>query len=779
MVLLAIAAGWFLGAGLTAFAAAPWWTGGLTAAAATPWAVARWGHRGWVLAAVAAMLALAGGWRLATAHDQPPPALLAYRGARITFEGVVEGEPSYGATTRRYTVRAERLLAPENRPIDGRVLTVVTQYTELAPGERVRLAGVLQQPRSSPEFDYAAYLLQRGIVGELYRPRLERLGERVGAGWQRAPSEARATIEWALGQALPEPEASLAAGILVGRDEGMGPELRERFRRSGLAHLVAVSGSNVALVTAAAFALLVPLVGRRWAAAPAAFAALAYAAAAGGDPPVVRATIMAGIFLAGLAIGRPQAGLPALGLAAVAMTAADPRLLDDVGFQLSCAATAGLIAWFPWADTILARMLTAARLAWAVPRPLRSVAALTLCATLATAPISWATFGTLSLVGPAANVVAEPLFVPAFVCSAAAAAAAILWEPLERPAGLLAYVPLRAIVWTAETLGGEPWAAVDLPSPNHLAMLAMTALLLALGWLAARRRPLPAEGPVVGPHGRWARRVLVGALAGGAGAFAALTLTAQIPGPGVLQVAFLDVGQGDAILVTTPNGHDVLVDCGPSGLVLLREIGEVLPPWDRTIDRLLVSHPQADHVGGCAALAERYRIRSGTGWNGEASTGEAWSALAREVPNSEVLVAGTEWQVDGVTFRVVWPPAGVEFDEPNDASLVVEIVYGDVRILLTGDIEAAAQEAIAGAVGPINVLKVPHHGSATSRPGFFAAMAAEAAVISVGAGNPYGHPAPATLRALARAGSAIFRTDEQGRITMLSDGKRVWFETER
>lgn len=778
MTLLVLAAGWFLGAGLAAYAAAPWWSGALAAAAGTPWAASRWGRKGTLLALAAAAAAMSGGLRVAAWQAEAPPDLLAYRGERITIEGTAEPDPGYGETTRRYTIRAERLLAPEERPITGRVFAIVGQYTEFAPGEQLRLTGELRAPRSTPEFDYERYLLERGIVGEMVRPRIERLGGREGAAWAMAAADLRAAIEAGLGTALPEPEASLAAGILVGRDEGMGRELREHFRRSGLAHLVAVSGSNVALVTGAVFALLVPLVGRRRAVAPAAIAALAYAAAAGGDPSVLRATIMAGVFLAGLTIGRPQAGLPALGVAAVAMTLAQPRLMSDAGFQLSCTATAGLIAWYPWADALLARGLRALRLEWAVPRPLRNITALTLCATVATAPISWAAFGTVSFAGPAANVIAQPLFVPAFALSAASAAAALAWEPAGQMVGLAAYLPLRAIVWTAEFFGSQPWSAAELAPPGEFAMLGIVASFLALGLLAARRRPLANEGRVPHRTERALRRAAIGALAGTVCAAAVFTAADVGSGPGRLRVAFLDVGQGDAILITTPNGYDLLVDCGPSGLVLLRELGAVLPPWDRTIDRLVVTHPQADHAGGCAAAAERYRVREGAAWNGQASSSEAWQALTAVMP-PKPLAAGAAWSADGVTFRVVWPPSGAEFEEPNDASIVLEIAFGETRLLLTGDIESAAQAALTESVGSVEVLKVPHHGSATSRASFFAGTAPEVAVISVGEGNPYGHPAEATLRALARVGSAIYRTDIHGRVLVSSDGRRVWVETER
>lgn len=781
MTLLALAAGWFIGAGLVAYGGAQWWAGPLGTAIAVPWAAKRWQWWGGLLALAATASALAGGVRASGWLEGDPPELVHYRGARITVEGVVRADPDYGTTTRRYVVWVDSLHAPEARTVDGGILAIVPQYTELAAGERVRLTGTLEAPRSSPDFDYGRYLLRRGIVGEMYRPRVESLGKREGARWTLA-ADARRHLERGLGRALPEPEASLAAGILVGRDEAMSPELRQQFRRSGLAHLVAVSGSNVALVSAAAFVLFVPLVGRRRAVVPAAAMAVAYATVAGGDPPVVRATIMAGIFLLGLAIGRPQAGLPALGIAAVAMTAAEPRLLFDVGFQLSCAATAGLIAWYPWVDNLFKRALRLARLGWAVPRPVRSIAALTLSATLATAPIGWAAFGTASMVGPLANLVAQPLFVPAFLCSAVAAGAALLWSPSGWALGLAAYLPLHGITMTAEGLGGQPWASVNLPPPSDVTMVGIVAVGIALGWVALRRRPSPASSDVPVRMRQWqpvVRRVMVGTVTGTFLALIVGSIAREAPGPGSLRVVFFDVGQGDAILVTTPHGYDVLVDCGPSGLVLLQELGATLPPWDRTLDHLLVTHPQADHVGGCPALEGRYVIREGVAWNGQEASVDAWRRLTEQHVVRHVVAAGDEWSIDDVTFRVLWPPKGVEFNDPNEASLVIEIAYGRTRVLLTGDIEREAQAQLAPSVGAVDVLKVPHHGSANSRPSFFAAASPKVAVVSVGENNRYGHPAEETLQALVRAGATVVRTDERGRIVVRSDGDEVTVEAER
>jgi competence protein ComEC len=716
--------------------------------------------------------ALVGGWLFAGWHEREAPGLAERVGEEVMLEGVVASEPDPGKTVARYRVDVDRV---DGERTGGAVLVSLYQYAKHLPGERVRVAGELEAAPVFEGFDYGAYLAQQGIVSTMLFPRVEVLDEAPRLSFRRVSAEARLELEGSLQRALPEPEASLAAGVAFGRDANLPDELAQDFRDTGLAHLTAVSGSNVVIVTGLVFYLVTPLIGRRRAIPVAATALGLYVVAAGADWSVLRAGVMAAVFLGGIAIGRPQASLAALGLAAIVLTAVEPSAAADVGFQLSFAATAGIIVFVPWLRYMADRGLQRLRLAAVLPSPVVQVALMSLAATVATLPIQWAAFERVSLIGVVANVIVEPVFAVAMVLSLAAALAGLVWEPAGWAVGLLAYYPLAFTVWVAETFARVPFAAMDVPSARAETALLAYGLALVPAWLAYRRLAPATPDRRREPRARAVRRVLVASAAGGT-ALALVPVTVMpASGPGELEVAFLDVGQGDAILVTTPGGKQVLVDGGPSGIELARELGTVMPHWDRSLDIILLTHPQEDHVGGLGAVLERFDVGQVYGTSAKNSTVSFGAFEDRS--NAMALAAGGRFEVDGVRFDVLWPPAGYSSDEINDTSLVVLMRYRDVSVLLTGDIEVAPQRALLAAGVAADVLKVPHHGSKTSDPEFLRGVGAAVAVISAGEANRFGHPHDETLVALE--GTGVYRTDLDGRVVVKSDGERIDVWTER
>jgi competence protein ComEC len=766
------AAAWFLGFAAVGAWGGAWWAAGAVGAALAPVAAVIGGRRGAITVLLAALIALGGGWLFDGWTRRDSPDLAQSAGARVELEGTVDGGPEPGLTTVRYPVRVT-LVSDEGglRRTDGRVLVTLGQYTEWLPGDTVRLKGKLEAPENfDPEFDYRAYLARHDIVGTMYFPKVEAI--RAGdTSLTRTVARARLRLDGALQRALPEPEASLASGIAFGQDQNLPADLQESFRDAGLAHITAVSGSNVALVAAFAFLIFVPVLGRYWAAAPATLTVAAYVALAGFEASVVRSGVMAGIYLGGLVLGRQQNGLAALALAGILMTAVDPGAATEAGFQLSFAATAGLIAFSPWLRWTLDSGLARLGLAGAVPAMLVQAAALSLAATLATLPVACATFGRVSLAAPLTNLIVEPLFVLVMPLTFATALLGIAWEPAGWAAGIVTYYPLTFTGWLAKTVSGIPGAAVDTGRPGGGAVAAVYALMGAAGWLAYRRfAPRPPDRRL-GERGQRGRRVL---FAGGIG-LAVIVIArgelASLRGPAELRVDFLDIGQGDAALITTPGGYRVLVDSGPSGIGLARQLSEVLPHWDRRIDRVVLTHAQEDHVAGFPALFRRFDVHTSDS-SGRAGSSQAGRLFGAEAPGPAVLHAGDGFSVDGVRFEVLWPPAGYAPANVNDASVVLRVTFGNAILLLTGDIEAPAQRALMDAEDVrATVLKVPHHGSKTSAPAFLAAVGADVAVISVGAANRFGHPADQTLAALGPG--TVFRTDCNGRVTVRSDGRTV------
>ena len=774
MLLILLASAWVAGLLPVGLWGAPWWMG----AAWLAWpavALAAQGRLGWRTAAAAVTFAAIAGIRLAAAVGPEQAPVADFVGREAVVLGTVVSEPDPGELTTAYDIRVDRLEPGDGTVVEnaGLVRAWLHQYAGYLPGDRVRLEGELEAAPVFEDFDYRAYLARRGVGAVMYRPKdtLEAAGQ---GSLSRELARARLALDRSLQRALPEPEASLGAGIAFGRDGGLPRDVVEAFNRSGLRHLVAVSGANLVLVAALTMAVAVRVVGRRrgW---PLAVAAVAlYVAVAGFEPSVVRAAVMTAVLFAGELVGRPQSGLPGLAAAVIVITAGWPELALDPGFQLSAAATAGLIAFGPW----LRHGAESARRWWPVswlPGWLTDVAALSLAATLATTPVTWAHFGSVSLIGPLANVLVQPVVAVAFWASLATALAGAAAPGPAAAAGAVAYYPLAFILDTAQLAASPGWAALEAGrlSPG-IAALAMS-LLAAAALIAYRYLPDTRELPeAVRSRAVLGNRLLVG------GATGALVL-AIAPGldgrPGHLRIDMLDVGQGDAILLTTPRGTQILVDTGPSGLRLARQLGAVMPHWDRTIELVLLSHPQEDHIGGLPALTSRYRVRTVVTTGDRNDTRTAALAAAAVEGRESVARAGDHFTVDGVHFTVLWPKEGTG-GSLNDRSLIVLVEYDGVRLLLTGDSERSAhRELLASGLAGVEILKVPHHGSRTSDPNFLALANGGLALISVGAGNPFGHPHPGTLAALE--GATVARTDTDGRIRVDVESGRIRVRTER
>ena len=778
MTLPIIALAWLLSMAAVALWGAPWWAVGVLVIATLPLIFARFGRQGAVVLLAAGLLALVGGWRFEQWELRHAPDIQRYVGGSVEIEGEVASEPDLGLTTASYEVAVSHVtVGGERRPTNGKVRVTLNQYSDYLPGTGVRISGKLEEPPVFADFDYRSYLARRGVVGTMYFPKVAVESEPGRWDLSRNLAEARLNLQHALERSLPEPEASLGAGIAFGRDGNLPDELYDDFRTTGLAHIVAVSGSNVTLITALTFLVTVPLFGRRWALFPAGFAVGGYLLIAGLSPSVVRAGVMALVFLVGTYLGRPQSALSALGAAALAMTAWSPAVVRDIGFQLSLSATAGLIVFGPWIRWGLRRATGRTPFGQLVPSLAVDVAALTLSATVATLPVTWVNFGQVSLIGPLANVVVEPAFVLAFWLGATAALAGLIYAPAGQAVGVLAYYPLAFITSLARNGAGLPLAAVSVPGLSGSAAFFGYAVLAAFGWPAYRRLAPSAPQTVLRSDARRRRRVLVAAAAGACAVLVVPISLLPARGPGALEMTVLDIGQGDAILLTTPGGNRFLVDGGPSGIALARQLGAVLPHWDRSIDGVFVTHPQEDHIAGIPAILDRYQVKTKRD-TGVSAAIISYTEYRNRAANRVEVHAGDSFETDGVRFEVLWPPADYSADDLNSTSIILRVTYGEVGFLLTGDSEAPTQRQLMVLTDvSAAVLKVPHHGSKTTDPAFFTAVHPSVAVISVGTENRFGHPSPETLSALA--GVPTFRTDLSGRVTVRTDGKRISVTTQR
>ena len=663
------------------------------------------------------------------------------------------------------------------------VAATLPRYPEVVPGDPVRVDG---QIRPRPESPYGEYLARIGAVGTLTSRMLEIGPAPTDPG--RRLEELRHTAGDALARVLPEPEAGLAAGILVGLRERVDRDLAAAFTTAGVSHVVAISGWNIAIV-AAAIGAVAGRLGRRRRSLVTILAIVGYVAFAGASASVVRAALMASVVLLARETGRAGRAAAALGWAAVLLLVADPRLIGDAGFQLSSLATAGLIAW---ATPLTAWLESVGR--GRLPRWLAESLGVSLAAQAATLPIVLVSFGRLAILAPVVNLAVVPLVAPAMAVGllalgggavVLAGGPAIVGAILAAPGWVVLRV-LDAIVLGASSV---PFASLTLEPPfDALAAVASSGALVALtvwrrsgrtrGKVASRpgratgnasRRPVP-------PPGRAAQRaatmalVMAVAVAGG--------VVAARPGS-FARVTILDVGQGDGILVEGSHGGRLLIDGGPDPDRLLVALDRHLPPWDRRIDTLILSHPHEDHVAGLAVLLDRYRVGRvfEPGMRGPGPGYAAWVARLSG-PNAPVrggLAAGDRLEVDEIALRVLWPIRGqVPLVPPdggtgiNNVSVVLLGQVGSRRFLLMGDVEQAIDpELLAGGLPRVDLLKVAHHGSRTATTqAFVDAVQPGVAVASAGAGNPYGHPAKATLDRLAAAGARVLRTDRDGTVVV-------------
>jgi competence protein ComEC len=594
--------------------------------------------------------------------------------------------------------------------------------------------------------------------------------------------EIRGRAEVALGHGMPAREAKLARGFVLGEDEIIDAATVEDFRRSGLSHLLAVSGQNVALLALLAMPLLAALgmslrVRLVWILA----AIVVYIPLAGAGPSILRASVMGGLNLLATLAGRRASRLYGLAVAAVVTLAIDPRVGADIGWQLSFAAVLGILAL---ASPL--RMAVASRIGSGNWRgALAEGVAMTIAATLSTAPLIAFHFGEVSTTTLIANLLALPAVAPAmWLGMLAAVGGQVPGFPLELLSAVEA--PLLAYIAQVAAWCGRPsWACLHIQlgaaglitSYVVLAAAAFGVPLLArrhrIATLRRRRKP-PADGPKSSPT-RWissrrpAFRGRVGVVAGlglvavvlvwagaGGGADAAGPVTD-------LRISVLDVGQGDAILLQPAGAPAVLVDGGPpdDGLAeKLRSAG---------VGRLgvaVVTHEQSDHAGGIEELLGHFPVarlayaRLSRRLRGEAEA--AGAAPAR-------ITAGDTLRSGRLRMEVLWPlpellavPLGGV--DPNTQALVLLVRWRDFSMLLTADAEA---EAVPVDPGPVDVLKVAHHGSDDAGlDALLDRVAPKLALISVGAGNPYGHPTAATLETLAAHHVPTLRTDRDGTIVL-------------
>ncbi len=655
-------------------------------------------------------------------------------------------------------------------------------------GMRVRFVGALRRPRNFANpgaYDHAGALARRGIRATLFLwndDRLTALDDgppTAGA----AVARWRATVAERIARDTREPARGYLTAVLLGAATSIDDLTYQALVRTGLVHVVSVSGFHVAVAAGACFLLLRWLFARseglalrfdvtKLASVVAVAPVLTYAAIAGGSVPATRSFLSYAAVVAAVACDRPPDALRALALAAIVIAASVPAVAADVSFELSFVSVVALI--------LLGRRQRRSRSVAPsrVPERIRTFLVEPLVvssvATLATAPLTAWHFQQVSLIAPLANLVCLPLLGPATLLPGLAALPATLIAPPV--ADLLLGVAGRAAaagLSLADALARPAWAATATPMPSLLE-LALCYAALGLWWV----RSAAAERSLLPVH-----RIAVAIVAACALADVGAWTWERYCDP-TLRVTFVSIGQGDAAVLELPRGGVMVIDGG--GCPGDFDVGErVLAPFLRArkilhVDVVALSHPQLDHYGGLTYVAAHFAPREF--WsNGLAATSAGFVALehalddagARRVVLRRGMVRdlGPEVAVD-----VLHPehPSGADL---NDGSLVLRVRFRRTAVLFTGDIERDAERDLLVAESAAlrsDVLKVPHHGSATSSTAaWLAAIAPRVAVVSSGADNRFGFPAPSVVRRLRDVGAEVWNTADDGAVRVVSDGVEV------
>ena len=622
--------------------------------------------------------------------------------------GTQFAEQSYSALVRVIEIRDGTHGYSLRSP--ARLISSEKAFSEILPGQKIRLQ-VLVQP--SKEGRVAALLINKGsfvIQSEASR-------------WARSLDRIRDGLRAASGTG---DSGALIPGMVLGDTSLQSATFKNEMRRSGLTHLVAVSGANFAIVSTFILYLMqfifrkIPL--RLGATA---IFLIAFIALVRPSPSVLRAAAMAAVLLVAQGTHRGRDSLPALGFAIAAVVVADPWQVRDPGFALSVLATAGLLIAAP-------RLVE--KFSSVMPKPLAIVIATPLAATLFCAPVIVAISGQLSLLSIVANVLVAPAVAPITIVGFVSA---LISPALPSISHLLLWFvkPLAAwVAWIASVI--SDYSVISLATGAKSFFL--VASVIALGYFFNRKI------------------VITGLLI-----LIAISWLLRFPG-GDWQVANCDVGQGDSMVVNLGDHRAIVIDTGPDRIAedrCLHQLGV------KTIELLILTHVHADHVGGVdGAIRDRTVI---TQWFGNVRAGTRATFHSDRGP---------------VTIDVVWPQgqwADEQASDPNNSSIAIVLRAPDFSLFAGGDMEPESQSQIAGIVGHVDIYKVCHHGSRFQDESFTGALSPAISVISVGADNSYGHPAPETIQSLTRLGSRVLRTDLDGAIAIRAERRRFTIRTSK
>ena len=727
-----------------------------------------------------------GGLRFLAADHLPATDISWQRGEEAEISGIVQEAPrrledGEGGLKLRYLVAVQRITKAGGTVQTGSGSLYVYAHLpegQAAPavriGDEVTAGGVIKGLhgfQNPGRMDTVQAARARGVTAQLSA------GKRGVAAapaeqllFLRRMEEIRVHYLAGMQAVMPAADAAAIFAMLFGGYEGIRPELLEAFTTTGIVHILSVSGSHITLLAGTIAWLGSLLHFRRGVTAVlVVLAIVSYGALAGGVPPVIRSGLMGMLTFLALVWERERDAQRILTLTGLVMLLVSPLLLFDISFQLSFAATAGLLYIAPRLRPWLARL----------PAAVGGALAITLGAQLAVLPLLAWYFHVVSLSSLLANLVAVPIVEAMIVLGLVGGLIGFVLPVLAKIIFVADSLLLGLVYELTRAMARLPGSQVYLP--------AMGTLVSGLYYMGLSLFLQPAE--LRCRLQEWCRRHGRGLAVAAAGSLLAFGSWSVLR-PAELAVHFIDVGQGDAALVVTPHGRAFMIDCGGTRDNAFDVGGRVDVPYllhygVHELDYIFLTHVHEDHAAGAGGILKKLPVKMiMTGSEGRAAYMKSLALSAAEAARTEFVAAqaGQQAELDGVTVEVLYaptaPPAGSGRQTGNEVSNVIRVRYGRASFLFTGDLVKEQELALLQAANPQStVLKVGHHGSRTSTSAeFVRAVAPEWAVISVGAENRFGHPNPEPLAELARRNVKLYRTDENGAVVFYTDGETMRVE---
>ena len=711
----------------------------------------------------------------------------------VELKGTVSQAPDVrDKSTHLYLSGIELKTADGWQKLKGTVLIFVPRFPVYNYCDELLVKGKLETPQPIDNFNYPGYLSNQGIYSTMLSPQTYLIGTGKGFRPLARVYALRNRLSQAMSATIPEPQASLAQGMILGIRGNITPELQNAFIQSGTMHILVISGSQFNIVAGILVATGIWLFGKRrffyiWLALAAIWI---YALLTGMSPPVIRSAVMVSIFLFADLLGRQKSAMTAIGFAAALMIAITPKILADASFQLTFMSTLGMVVVAPrlqnWGKNIIADKLGEEGGFVKTADWVADSLFVTLGVTIAIWPLLVYYFGIFSVVSPLASLLVLPALPYLLGSGTLAAVLGIFLLPVGQIVGWLAWLAAFYMLVIINGFAKLTFSAINVGTINPAWIWAYFAALAAILWLIPNRKTVGAffsrtASTLDQVPKKWAVPSLL--------VVAILTSTAAYAMPdNRLHVSFLDVGQGDAILIQTPNHQDILVDGGPSAQAISAQLSKLLPFWDRTIELVVLTHPHEDHLTGLLEVLQRYKVKQvfylDTTYT--LPDEQEWLNLIQQKHiKATMATAGQEIDLGtkDTTLEVVNPTPGSTVPA-MDNGIVLKLSDEKISFLLTSDISADAEHDLITQRADVSctVLKVAHHGSNDSSTAAFLAVAdPKLAVISVGADNTFGHPGADTLQRLADVVGAdnIYRTDKNGTVECITDGTRLWVKMER